>query len=499
MKLTRRHVLGLGGLSAASMFLPSLGKLEAAPAAKVRRVLFIYAEGGAVNPDTIMRPPGSPTSSYDPYDPEYYLLPDDSEWDFDLTKPSLTESDFSRIARPFFRHRDKMLLAENLSMLSSSQDHSGDEHATGHIAALSATAGVSLGDVRNTGTTPSIDQRIHDHLVADDPAHQTLAFRCQVDEPFHGWLYRKDGAGGIVRVTMDTDPKQAFERLFPAPTEEELNDPLDLARDRVLATAISQFDRLAPRMSKDDRIKLESHRDMVAALKTRLRDGVNCASPNTPEDTSQMSPLEAYHSKCQSFTEMIALAFSCGLSRVASLGISGYPLSAIGLSDGDDIHHLYEHPSDPYQKSPEQAAAQEAMTKRQIFQSEQVAKIIDILAETPEGSGSVLDNTLVVYINELATGSHWHELWPVFMFGGFGGAVTPGRYIKYALNNVNPYGRNSQIEWSGVPHSQLYVSICRAFGMNTDYIMHKSLPGSVPHKNITGTVDMSGPLRLLKA
>ena len=76
--------------------------------------------------------------------------------------------------------------------------------------------------------------------------------------------------------------------------------------------------------------------------------------------------------------------------------------------------------------------------------------------------------------------------------------MTPGRYIKYKQNNPNPYDRNYMNEYTGTPHSHLFVSICQAFGMDVDWLGAASVPGSVPHRNIQGTVSLSGPLPRLK-
>ena len=63
--------------------------------------------------------------------------------------------------------------------------------------------------------------------------------------------------------------------------------------------------------------------------------------------------------------------------------------------------------------TPEWAAAEEGMVKRNVWQAEQVAKIVDVLRAVPEDGGSMLDNTLIVYVSELSHGGHGHEHVPV--------------------------------------------------------------------------------------
>jgi hypothetical protein len=230
-----------------------------------------------------------------------------------------------------------------------------------------------------------------------------------------------------------------------------------------------------------------------------------------PGSIEGMARAEQYEADIASFATLIGAAFACGMSRVGTLGLVQIPPEAYGLPASASIHHEYEHESSPFQgfhqSSPFEGPtgttelwnnAYEGMVLRNIWQSEQVARVLDILRDIPEDGGSLLDNTLVVYVSELSHGSHGTEHYPILLFGGFAGGVTPGRYIKYAQNNPNPWHRNYYNEWTGTPHSKLYISILQGMGMDIDYLEAPSVPGSVPHLGIDGTVDLSGPLpRLL--
>jgi hypothetical protein len=69
------------------------------------------------------------------------------------------------------------------------------------------------------------------------------------------------------------------------------------------------------------------------------------------------------------------------------------------------------------------------------------------LATMPEGDGTVLDNTLILWCSDISAGqSHERKDMPYVLAGGAGGALKMGRYLKYA----------------GDPHNNLLVSICNA-------------------------------------
>jgi hypothetical protein len=508
--------LGAAGLGGASLLRSTPG--QARDATGLRRVLFIYAEGGWTAPDIMMRPPWAPPAwlEYNPWNTQQFgLVPDDLEWEFDLTDPDLSEDHFSRVLRPLYRHRDQMIVTEGLARLSDALDDHGDAHAKGHIACMSATASAYEYDgVKSHGATPSMDQRIHDFLRIDEPYLRSLDFRVRSNRQngslFHEYLYRANGMGGADRLPTQANPDEAFQFLF-GDAEPSEPSPFDDAQDLVLSMSVEQFDRLIPRLGQADRAKLEAHRQMLSDLRLGLTTPFDCGAVPMPGSIEGMARAEQYEADIASFATLIGAAFACGMSRVGTLGLVQIPPEAYGLPASASIHHEYEHESSPFQgfhqSSPFEGPtgttelwnnAYEGMVLRNIWQSEQVARVLDILRDIPEDGGSLLDNTLVVYVSELSHGSHGTEHYPILLFGGFAGGVTPGRYIKYAQNNPNPWHRNYYNEWTGTPHSKLYISILQGMGMDIDYLEAPSVPGSVPHLGIDGTVDLSGPLpRLL--
>ena len=95
------------------------------------------------------------------------------------------------------------------------------------------------------------------------------------------------------------------------------------------------------------------------------------------------------------------------------------PPEAYGLADAE-IHHEYEHKSDPisyYRPGAKgNLEAEEGMIKRNIYQSNVSLVCCSVYGQIPEGSGSMLDNTLVVYVSDLANGNHGMEFCPCIGF-----------------------------------------------------------------------------------
>ena len=502
-RLTRRSLFNAGGLVLGGLCFPSLGHVQEATVDR-RKLVFVYAEAGWTSRFYKMRPPWAPPewSEYELYAPEYSLIPDDLEWEFDLTDSRLSEADFSRLLRPLYRHRDVMIATEGLAMLTPALDPYGDAHAQAHIHAWSATAAASSEDgTRSRGSVPSVDQRIHEHIRQTDPTHQTMDFRLLEADLFHEWLYQSDGNGGAARLPTEIDPRAAFDRFFGSL---DTSDPLTENASASLAIALAQFDALAPRMSSEDRAKLVSHREMLANLEQRMRSRVACDASLRPDDATGLSAPERFEADLAAFQRLIVAGLACGVSRVATLGSVTPPPELYGLPSSASIHHEYEHPTDPYsyfagEYDSDYLDKEEAMVRRNEYQLTQLANFIDLLRSTPDGDGSLLDSTLVVYLSELSHGNHGHEHFPSLLFGSGGGIVTPGRYIKYAQNNPNPFGRNYHNEYTGTAHSKLLISILQGFGVEIDDFGTATVPGEAPHvSDSRATVELGGPLPRLK-
>lgn len=94
-----------------------------------------------------------------------------------------------------------------------------------------------------------------------------------------------------------------------------------------------------------------------------------------------------------------------------------------------------------------------AMTAIMRWFCEELRYMCDLMSAIPEGDGTMLDHTLIVFANELARGNY-HSLHPMpyLLVGGAGGAIRTGRFIDYR----------------DVENNRLLVAIAQAFGLNVE-------------------------------
>ena len=219
-------------------------------------------------------------------------------------------------------------------------------------------------------------------------------------------------------------------------------------------------------VSAEDRQLLEEHatfvREMEQELQSAGKDPIGHAVPEIEPGVKEENDNIPRISKMQ--IELLVQSFAADFARVATLqytnSVGGARMHWIGVNEG---HHELSHNPDS------DKASVEKLTKINKWWCEQLAYLAKRLAETPEpgGGGSLLDNTLIMWTNELGKGnSHTLDDIP-FVLVGNGLDFKMGRSLKYKK----------------LPHNRLLLSLAHGFGHdlkkfgNPDFCGDGGLPG----------------------
>jgi len=422
-ELSRRMFVGAVGASAITLPFWRVLQGQAQPTTFPKRLLLVFSPNGTW-PD------------------EFY--PDGGERDFTMR----------RILAPLEAHRNDLLILEGVDQ-EISYTGPGDGHQKG-MGCLWTGVELLPGDTMggcdscppvSWSSGMSVDQRVAAE-IGGETRFRSVELGIDVGGAENVWtrmVYRSPGEP----LPPEDDPHQAFERLFgdlgADPTGAERRRTL---RRSVLDYARGDFDRLMPRLGRDDQVKLESHLQSVREIERRLEStvelGAACMAPTLgPElDLRDDNNAPAIFDR---MTEMMVMAFACDLTRVGSLqwnrsvGQLSFPF--IGVPDR---HHDLSHEGDS------NADAVEKIIRINTWYAEQFANLLDQLRAVPEGDGTLLDNTLVVWGNELGKGnSHTRRNCPFVLAGG-GGGFEMGRYLTF----------------DGASHCDLLNSILTGFGID---------------------------------
>lgn len=366
-----------------------------------------------------------------------------------------TDFAMSPILEPLERHKGDLLVLEGIDM-ESSKNGPGDAHqkGTGHcLTGVELQEGDFPGDAglsAGWSSGISIDQHIANHCGQDN---LFLSLEFGVVTQGSSVRSRMSYRGAGQPLPPENDPFTMYLRLFgdPSVTPEE-RMRLTARRAAVLDVVSEQYTQLRSKLGSDDRFKLDTHLEAISTIQTRLNKGtVNfegaCQRPDLGEalDVNRVANMPLI-GKLQ--MDLMAMAFACDLTRVASLMWSQSTANHIYSWLGEDIregHHPLAHKGDADTVKIEQN------TRVNKWHAEQLAYFIDKLKSIPEGDGTVFDNTVIFWTNEQAKGNnHDRDNMPYLLAGSAGGHFRTGRYIT----QPSPIG-----------HNRLLVSLMNAMGV----------------------------------
>ena len=307
----------------------------------------------------------------------------------------------------------------------------------------------------------SIDQEVRNHLQSRPETRTrfgSLEFGVLVRESADTWT-RMVYAGPNKPVTPINDPYQMFGKLYGRMKHRE-----SLAS--VLDGLQEDFRTMRSAVSKEDGRLLDEHAALVRQLELELR---SASSDQSAHPVPGLKPgIKQHNDNMPALSRMqidlMVGGFAADFMRVATLQYA-YSASDTVMSwlKIDGRHHDISHKPDTDEQ------AQKNLTRINCWFCEQVAYLAKRLAETaePGGHGSLLDNTTIVWTNELGKGNdHSHENIPFVLVGG-GLDFRMGRSLKFPA----------------VPHNRLLLSLAHAFGRdikhfgNPNYCGDGALPG----------------------
>jgi hypothetical protein len=252
----------------------------------------------------------------------------------------------------------------------------------------------------------------------------------------------------------ESNPHALFDRIFGGgfrlPGSGAMVDPAIPVERSVLDALMGDVGRLQAKLGSGDKQRLEQHLEGLRAIEKRLRrleeDPPNlaaCAYPTEPSaDYPEIEGRPQLREKNAIQAEILAMAMACDQTRVFSQFFT-HPVSNVlfpGIAAG---HHQLTH---------DEGGDQPQVNAINIQIMEAFVTFLQALDRIPEGTGTLLDNTVVMGTSDVAWGkTHSPEDYPIVLAGSAGGA------LKMDIHYRSPSGENA---------SNVLLTLCRALGQD---------------------------------
>lgn len=344
----------------------------------------------------------------------------------------------------------------------------GDNHMRG-IGCLLTGVELFPGNVQGGSATPagwasglSIDQEIKAKLQADSTSRTkfgSLEFGVMVPERADTWT-RMVYAGPNKPIAPIDDPYRMFNKLYGKTKDrDDLRSIMDEIQD--------DLKLVGSKLGTEDRQILDEHATFVREMEQELQADQKATEHAIPEiEPGVKAQNDSIPKISKMQIDLMVNSFAADFARVATLqytnSVGGARMRWIGINEG---HHELSHNPDSDEKSVEK------LTQINKWYCEQLAYLATRLAETPEpgGPGSLLDNTTIVWTNELGKGnSHTLDNIPFVMVGN-GLDFKMGRSLKFPK----------------VSHNRLLLSLAHGMGHHLDRFGNPDYCGDGPLSELT--------------
>lgn len=310
-------------------------------------------------------------------------------------------------------------------------------HKSAPAAVLTAAQAAMNGDV----TAPSIDQKIAD-LVNKDTAFPS---------GIHVGISNVTGAGALdFNISFsgpnapnppNYSPADLFATLLGLSGAQE-PDPALFRRKNILDAVAEEAKALQSRLGAEDRMRLDRHLEGIGELQTQIDATIESADCGVPIDPDVAYPDRGEDgsisiARCQAFADLLAFAFSCELTRVASFVFScaacHAPYTEAGLGTvtfHEDFGHRLSPMGIDYAMNGFHTGVAYAMTG--------LAELLKRFRDMPDGAGTLLDNA-VIYTTSCVAQPWDHRMddFPLLVIGKGGGLLRGDLHHRAAGDNAS--------------------------------------------------------------
>jgi hypothetical protein len=369
----------------------------------------------------------------------------------DRWRPEATGSDFAfpQILKPLEPYRKHMTVVTGL------RNRGGESPDPHGIIAGTWLSCVGPGDPDRTG-----DRGVSaDQLAARNMGQNTALPSLELAIESEGGVSCAPGVGcGFASTVafrtptqplpMENDPRKVFYRLFGQGDTAEERGEIVTETGSLLDHVQDKAQRLGRELGPSDRAMLSDYLDSVRELERRVQKVRESDTSNVQLPDAPLGIPEDFAEHLKMMFELIALAWQSNKTNVATFmmakEVSMRTYNQIGIPDA--FHPLSHHQNDP--------AKLDRLSKIQTYHTQQFAGFVKRLAQTPDGEGTLLDHSLILFGSNMSNSDkHNNDPLPSALLGLACGRVKGGQHLHYPQDT---------------PHANLLLTMLNRVGVPMD-------------------------------
>jgi hypothetical protein len=336
--------------------------------------------------------------------------------------------ELSPILEPLAPYRDQMLV---LSGIKASWNYI---HAGASGSFLTGTPKGGKTEIEIFADV-SMDQLLARHFASDT---QVASLEMSMDAPANAgactgnlscvYTHTLSWRSATQPLPMEWNPRAVFERLFgdSGSTDKTAREARLQQHKSILDSVADKLASLKRELGPGDQSKVNEYSDAIRDVERRIARAEEQRDIQLPTIDQPQGAPPVFEDHLALMLDLQLLAFQSDLTRVISFMIgkeqSARPYPQIGVPEA---HHPLSHHND----IPELIAQ---MSKINRYHTQLFSKYLARLRETPDGDGSLLDHTIILYGAGISNSQrHSGDNLPLMLVGGGSGRLKGGRHLKY--------------------------------------------------------------------
>jgi hypothetical protein len=346
-----------------------------------------------------------------------------------------TAFEFSETLQPLAPFRDRINVISDLAHAPvapwSGEDTGGAENHVRAAAVFLSGAHPVKKNEAHVGIT--IDQVAARHVGQDTPlpsiemSMEPLNLTCG-DAGFT-CAYRNtlSWASAALPLPMENNPQIVFERLFgDGSTDAQRQERRQQSRS-LLDSILQEVPSLQKDLPAGDKRRLNDYLEEVREIERRVRQVDAQLSRNLNLPDAPVGIPAAFEDHLKLMFDLQVLAYKSEITRISTLMLARENSNAVYPAAGvrEGFHNASHHSNE--RKNMDQFAVINQ------YHVKMLAYFLERLRATPDGDGTLLDHSMILYGSSLSDGNeHNFDPLPIVLAGGASGRLHGGRHVRHA-------------------------------------------------------------------